>query len=907
MTPSAMLVHWEHRYLRFVSPIDMLGKGDEKGRYPVASGPLQSWSVGSRLPTRVECRSRFAAAPLTLGREPPAARREPKRGLTLSTVGNHSAIKSSNGRSSIQSNLEDAMALDPNVAPYVDVDPKRSNSPDEPGILLGATQYFRFTEGMSLDAGSQSEWVGSIEAGSIGLQPYQGLLRLGVSNAQSTRYRLATRASFANTDGTVSMGFRVRVNQLTGGPVALGLPGGIVLNLTPGTSGYYASTAAPSTRLAESAITANGQWRNILVSVTPTSLGVWEEKEKKLVQSMVLGTSVAPTFSLDVGAGSPVTASIDLSDVAVVSGTARTLRPSRALTDSSAAAGAQALGITQALQAQITALAPAFEPLRQMLSHMDWSWSDFFWGDKEITPEIRQAISTLVANPALRSFMQAQEHLRSSASTRALSRTLTLCITVGLTLEAVISAGCTVGLNIDFGNQDAQFVGGGAVGLATNIGASNGIEVLFFGRPLEEALGWFFWAKLAGGEILVGSVGVAGGIPAELPNEPMGKTGNVGMTFGFGVGGGVPVEAAGGVSYSWPMSSGPQQFNLTNTTASTPFVLPAVAPETGYWIYFRGMDGALWKIKDDGSQQYHIGQNATAGAQWTAASPFVLRNSSGAVWVYYMGTDRALWKVKDDGTELTHIGQNAPSGPQWTIATPFALADPQGSVWVYYVGTNGGPLWKTRDDGTQLTHIGHDMPAGPQWTAGTPFPVRYANGEVWVFYQGTDSALWKVKDDGSQLYRIGQSMPAGPQWTAATPFVLADPMGGAWVYFMSAPDGALCKIRDDGNQQSHIGQNTPTGAQWTDSTPFALRDANGVIWVYYQGTDNALWRIKDDGTELYHIGQNTPAGSQWTWATPFPVIRPDGDAWVFFRGTDNTLWGISADGRGAASQMNRRS
>ena len=52
------------------------------------------------------------------------------------------------------------------------------------------------------------------------------------------------------------------------------------------------------------------------------------------------------------------------------------------------------------------------------------------------------------------------------------------------------------------------------------------------------------------------------------------------------MGAGLPVEVAGGVSYSWAMSSGRQQFNLTNTTGSTRFVLPAVAPETGYWIYF---------------------------------------------------------------------------------------------------------------------------------------------------------------------------------------------------------------------------------------------------------------------------------------------------------------------------------
>ena len=77
------------------------------------------------------------------------------------------------------------------------------------------------------------------------------------------------------------------------------------------------------------------------------------------------------------------------------------------------------------------------------------------------------------------------------------------------------------------------------------------------------------------------------------------------------------------------------------------------------------MDGALWKIKDDGSQQYHIGQNATAGAQWTAASPFVLRDSSGAVWVYYMRTDRALWKVEDElAVQLDVVDDDTP-GARW--------------------------------------------------------------------------------------------------------------------------------------------------------------------------------------------------------------------------------------------------
>jgi hypothetical protein len=310
---------------------------------------------------------------------------------------------------------------------------------------------------------------------------------------------------------------------------------------------------------------------------------------------------------------------------------------------------------------------------------------------------------------------------------------------------------------------------------------------------------------------------------------------------------------------------------VTDTTASTPFVVPD--PNGGAWIYYQGTDNKLWKVRDDGTLQSQIGANTTA------SSPFVVPDPNGGAWVYFQGTDNKLWKVRDDGTLLSQIGANT------TASTPFVVPDPNGGPsCVYFQGTDTTPfrgpgtLWKVLDNGAQQSQIGNNT------TASTPFVVPDPNGgPAWVYFQGTDNTLWKVLDNGSQQSKIGNNT------TLSTPFVVLDPSGGpSWVYF-EGTDNALWKVRDDGSQQYHIGENMAAGKQYTISTPFVIPDATGA-WVYYQGTDNKLWKIRDDGSQQLNINNNTTA------STPFVVPDPTGGNWVYFQGTDTTLWKVKDDG-----------
>jgi len=338
------------------------------------------------------------------------------------------------------------------------------------------------------------------------------------------------------------------------------------------------------------------------------------------------------------------------------------------------------------------------------------------------------------------------------------------------------------------------------------------------------------------------------------------------------------------------------------------------------WVYFKGTDVAnppLWKIKDDGTGLYHIGEGQPDGPQSTGGTPFVVSDPKGGpAWVYFHGTGPfgigKLWKIKDDGTGLYHIGSGDGKQGQLTNCSPFVVPDPKGGpAWVYFVQSGVyGTLCKIKDDGTGLYHIGTgEGKSGAQYAASTPFVIPDPNGgPAWVYYQGTDTTLWKIRDDGTGLYHIGTGEgKAGPQYTNAVPFVVADPHGGpATVYYKGSDvlNPPLWKIRDDGTGLYAIGYGQRDGVQFTAATPFVVPDpAGGPATVYFKGTDvanPALWKIKDDGTDLVRIGAGTPAGPQSTGATPFVVPDPDGGpATVYYPGTEAAnppLWTIRDDG-----------
>jgi len=291
----------------------------------------------------------------------------------------------------------------------------------------------------------------------------------------------------------------------------------------------------------------------------------------------------------------------------------------------------------------------------------------------------------------------------------------------------------------------------------------------------------------------------------------------------------------------------PEQRQIgNNTTASMPFVVSRPSSDwlhSDDWIYFRGTDNKLWRVKYDGSQQSQIGNNSTA------STPFVTSHGSDD-WVYFQGTDNKLRRVKYDGSQQSQVGNNS------TAAMPFVTSH-GADDWVYFRGTDN-KLWRIKYDGSQQSQIGNNS------TSSSPFVTTHG-GDDWVYFQGTDNKLWRVKYDGSQQSQIGNNL------SASMPFVMQHGSDD-WVYFQGT-DNKLWRVKYDGSQQSQIGNKT------TASPPHVM-SANGVDWVFFRGTDNKLWQVKYDGGQQSQIGNNTTASS--------PLVAADG--WLYFQGTDNKLW-----------------
>ena len=292
-----------------------------------------------------------------------------------------------------------------------------------------------------------------------------------------------------------------------------------------------------------------------------------------------------------------------------------------------------------------------------------------------------------------------------------------------------------------------------------------------------------------------------------------------------------------------------------NTTKAMPFVTARLIPEgqpgpkrrlqIQDWVYFRGTDDKLWRVKNDGSQQSQIGRNTTS------STPFVVSRGDDD-WVYFQGTDNKLWRVKHDGSQQSQIGRNT------TAAMPF-VTQHGSDDWVYFRGTDN-KLWRVRYDGGEQTQIGRNT------TSSTPFVVSRGDDD-WVYFQGTDNKLWRVKHDGSQQSQIGRNT------TAAMPFVM--PHGNDdWVYFQGT-DNKLWRVKHDGSEQSQIGGNT------TSATPHVM-SVGGEDWVHFRGTDKKLWRVRYDGWRQTQINNNT------TSSAPFVTAA----GWVYFQGTDDKLWKV---------------
>lgn len=445
------------------------------------------------------------------------------------------------------------MALDPKLLPYVDVEPGlgRSIEDDEPGIGLGEPQYLRFTQGMSM-TGPDWQLSSTDDHAGWAVKAQDGFMSFSIPNQKHAgSIGVSSSQSFANTEGSVSIGFRIRVSTLQGGPLQVTLPGAVLLLMNTDGTARYVVGPPNQPALASSDIRADGQWRDVLVSVTPASVAVWEGDLQKFVHPYAYGPVVSAVFTASVQEGPGTNVLFDVSDVVVVSGTNKRVRPRRSLLDTVSTSLTQAGATASAAGPQVTGLQQAAAPLAGILKSTNISWWDWFWG-RSVDPAMQQGAETLVADPRTQAYLGAYENSRRGL-TGGLGPSATLCFSVGMTISAVVSISTTVGLNIDIGRRECQLVVSAGGGLVSNVSVGFGVDFLVFPRGLAEALGWFFYVKASGGEFTTYSAGLAGGIPPEFPAA--GRTANFGLTLGMGIGAGLrPMDYGAGVSYTWPLS-----------------------------------------------------------------------------------------------------------------------------------------------------------------------------------------------------------------------------------------------------------------------------------------------------------------------------------------------------------------
>jgi hypothetical protein len=219
----------------------------------------------------------------------------------------------------------------------------------------------------------------------------------------------------------------------------------------------------------------------------------------------------------------------------------------------------------------------------------------------------------------------------------------------------------------------------------------------------------------------------------------------------------------------------------TNKTASTPFVF--ADPNGDIKVYFQGTDhDQLWKVNSDPS-----GTGLTQpGNNYTKSPPFVFRDASGD-WVYFRGEDERLLKVRTNGADGMWLGGN------YTRSSPFVAQDPTGDIWVYFQGTDDR-LLRVKSDGTRPED---DVPPKAQFTGIYVKSTPFVTTDGWVYFQArgpwepnlgyVDGPLGRVFNDGTQL-----------TWLTDFPIASSPKVGrmqisngtlGEWVYFRADGDG----------------------------------------------------------------------------------------------------------------------
>lgn len=436
------------------------------------------------------------------------------------------------------------------------------------GIGVGAPITFPFKQGTPLS----SDWTfGSGVGGGPGTGPgepswetHDGFVRLdipAIEGSQGANLQLSIIRPFSLTNASVAIAFRMRINRASlNTAFQLGFDGGLQLARTsipdtadaPSPLFYWLPSNGTTQFVAESAIAfspLDSQWHQIVITIEKGILSLWEDDQLICTVTPPLLApdmeSVQVAFGLVQTASIPgaVGAQMDISDVIVLVGLNQEVHynvPRSAQTDF-AGSHNYLLGLAPLM----SGLAAAASAVTTQLQSTPVGPGALFWG-LSFSSQMSQALQTLNQSPQVVAFRNAAVAGAPGLTTNG---TPTFYIGIALNASFIISGGYSLGFVI--GPTETLAVLSVNVGLVTNAGVAAVVDIGLSPNPPSTTLGWGSYVQADAGEFFQVSVGVSGGIPLHIVAKD-----NCGPMFSVGAGvSALPIDIAGGFSYTWKMAS----------------------------------------------------------------------------------------------------------------------------------------------------------------------------------------------------------------------------------------------------------------------------------------------------------------------------------------------------------------
>lgn len=283
-----------------------------------------------------------------------------------------------------------------------------------------------------------------------------------------------------------------------------------------------------------------------------------------------------------------------------------------------------------------------------------------------------------------------------------------------------------------------------------------------------------------------------------------------------------------------PASDEPVVANVLGNTPGNIVNVGFVAQQ-GSWLYYRGVQGGLWKARTDGTGREKLSDD---WALWI--------NVVGD-WIYYIEESYysgPICRVRTDGTDRSVLNPN-------TCEDLYVAGD-----WMYYQDQRDWGTYRARLDGSGEMLVSSENVSGMNVV------------DEWVYYYNDiddPAGAYKVRADGAgQRTKLSEDEATGS-------LVVAD----GWVYYLTKYDFSLCRVRTDGTERTQLTD--------TETAPFFNVSGESVFYANRSDGDS-LYVMKTDGSgqkRLDDISDYINVAGDWVY-----VLKYDG------------LYGIKSDGTG---------